>query len=148
MRPDLSVFYRSSVGFDRLFDQLDELIGELRRDPGYPPYNIEKTGEDSWRITLAVAGFNRDEITVTSQPGVLVISGKKQGKTETGNFLYQGIAARDFERRFGLAEHVEVSGAALENGLLTIDLVHKVPEALKPRRIEIANTPALEAKAA
>jgi molecular chaperone IbpA len=105
----------------------------------YPPYNIEKTGEETYRISLAVAGFTPDDLAITAQPNLLVVAGKK-GEGQGGQLLYQGIAARAFQRQFGLADDVKAVGASLENGLLTIDLVREVPEAMKPRRIEIANS--------
>lgn len=134
---DFTPLWRSSIGFDRLVDLLDEVTRVVPVD-NYPPYNIEKAGEDAYRITLAVAGFAPDELTVTSHPNLLVIAGKKAA-SEDGEYLHRGIAARSFERRFTLADHVKVAGASLEQGLLTIDLVREVPEAMKPRRIEIAN---------
>jgi molecular chaperone IbpA len=133
---EFAPFSRTSVGFDRVFDMLEQ---SMRSEPGenYPPFNIETTGEDAYRITLAVAGFTPDELSVTTQPNLLVVSGKKSdGKA--GQYLYQGIAGRAFQRQFNLADYVKVSGANLSNGLLTIDLVREVPETMKPRRIEIA----------
>jgi molecular chaperone IbpA len=136
---DLSPLYRSTVGFDRLFNLIDQAAG-LETAPTYPPYNIERTGENSYRITLAVAGFSEDELSVESKEGGLTIRGSKQVSTETGqkkDVLYQGIAGRAFERRFQLADHVHVGGALLETGLLHVDLVREVPEAQKPRQIPI-----------
>jgi molecular chaperone IbpA len=135
---DLSPFYRSSVGFDRLFNLLDSATSEASNQ-SYPPYNIEKTGEDTYRITVAVAGFSDDELEVESHNNALRVSGKKAGKDEKTEFLHRGIATRNFERRFELAEHVEVAGAVIENGLLNINLVREVPEALKPKLINIAS---------
>ncbi len=138
---DLTPLYRSTVGFDRFASLLDNVLTHDVASPGYPPYNIEKTAEDAWRITVAVAGFSEDEIAIESREGQLLISGKKaaaedeQGRT----YLHRGIAERAFERRFQLADHVRATGARIENGLLHVDLVREVPEALKPRRIEIAN---------
>ena len=134
---DFAPLSRSTIGFDRLFDMLEQAV---RVDPSdkYPPYNIEKTGEDAYRITVAVAGFTTDELSVTSQPGLLVVSGKK-AEGPAGDYLYQGIAARAFERQFNLADYVKVTAANLGNGLLTIDLVRELPEAVKPRRIDIAD---------
>ncbi len=146
---DFAPLWRSSVGFDRMLDLLDEAI-RLEPAGNYPPYNIEKTGEDRYRITLAVAGFAPEELTVTAQPNLLVIAGKK-GESRDGQLLYQGIAGRAFQRQFNLADDVKVTGANLENGLLTVNLVREVPEAMKPRRIEIANghqPQAIESKAA
>jgi molecular chaperone IbpA len=133
---DLAPLWRSSVGFDRLFELLDQ-AGKWEPADNYPPYNIEKTGDDTYRITLAVAGFTPDELSITSQPNFLVINGKK-AEPKGGSYLHQGIAGRAFERRFSLAEHVKVTAARLENGLLTVELVRDVPEEMKPRRIPIA----------
>ena len=137
---DLSPLYRSTVGFDRLFSMLDNVAG-FDAGSSYPPYNIERTGENAYRITLAVAGFAENDISIEAKQNTLTIKGEKQAKTDEkkGEVLYQGIAARAFERVFQLAEHVEVKGAALENGLLHVDLVRQVPEAMKPRRIAIGN---------
>ena len=136
---DLSPFYRSTVGFDRLFSMLDRVAGGDQNAPTYPPYNIERTGENAYRITLAVAGFAEDELSVESRENTLTVRGSKETaqKDEKRDMLYQGIAARAFERRFQLADHVVVTGAVSENGLLHIDLVREVPEAQKPRTIAI-----------
>ncbi|PKP64724.1 MAG: heat-shock protein [Alphaproteobacteria bacterium HGW-Alphaproteobacteria-8] len=137
---DLTPLYRSTVGFDRFASLLDNVLTHDIAAPAYPPYNIVKTGDDAWRITVAVAGFSENEIAIESREGQLVITGKKatvehdDGRT----FLHRGIAERAFERRFQLADHVKATGASIENGLLHVDLVREVPEALKPRRIEIA----------
>jgi molecular chaperone IbpA len=147
---DLTPFYRSTVGFDRLFSLLDQVSG-VDTAPGYPPYNIERTGENAYRISVAVAGFSEPELSIVAKENTLTIRGEKQNKTEEnkGDVLYQGIAARTFERVFQLADHVEVRGAALENGLLHVDLKREVPEAMKPRQIRIGNGRAeVEAKAA
>lgn len=135
---DLTPLYRSTVGFDRLFSLLDQW-GGADAAPSYPPYNIERTGENAYRISVAVAGFTRDEINIEVKENTLTIRGEKQvaEKEEQGETLYQGIAARAFERRFQLADHVEVKGAELENGLLHVDLVREIPEAMKPRQIAI-----------
>ena len=137
---DLAPLYRSTVGFDRLFSMLDQVSG-FDAGSSYPPYNIERTGENAYRITVAVAGFSDTDISIEAKENTLTIKGEKQAKAEEkkGEVLYQGIAARAFERVFQLAEHVEVRGAALENGLLHVDLVRQVPEAMKPRRIAIGN---------
>ena len=136
---DLAPLSRSAIGFDRLFDMLNQAM-QFEPADNYPPYNIEKTGEDTYRITLAVAGFSPNELSVTSQPNLLVVVGKKSDNGQNGGqYLYHGIAGRAFERRFNLADYVKVAGAWLENGLLVIDLVREVPEAMKPRRIEITN---------
>lgn len=138
MRYDLSPLYRSTVGFDRLFGMLDQLAG-VDSAPTYPPYNIERTGENSYRITMAVAGFGESELAIEARQNVLTVTGEKQETEENrgGEVLYRGIAGRAFERRFQLADHVEVRGATLQNGLLHIDLVREIPEALKPRKIAI-----------
>ncbi len=146
---DLSPLYRSTVGFDRLARMLDEVSSS--ETPAYPPYNIERLGEDEYRITMAVAGFGPEDIAIDAEGNSLSISGKKAANGDAKfEYLHQGIAARAFERRFQLASHVEVKGATLENGLLHISLKREVPEALKPRRIDIkGNAPAaLEAKRA
>jgi molecular chaperone IbpA len=143
---DLSPFYRSTVGFDRLFSMLDQVAGGDQNAPTYPPYNIERTGENSYRITLAVAGFGDSDLTVETRENTLTVRGSKESKTEAKrDVIYQGIAARAFERRFQLADHVVVTGAASENGLLHIDLVREVPEAQKPRTIAINRGKTLEA---
>ena len=136
---DLSPFYRSTVGFDRLFSMLDRVAGGEQNTPTYPPYNIERTGENAYRITLAVAGFGEKELSVETREGALTVRGSKEtgAKDDKRDMLYQGIAARAFERRFQLADHVVVTGATSENGLLHIDLVREVPEAQKPRTIAI-----------
>src|SRR5262245_40840533 len=148
---DLAPLYRSTVGFDRLFSMFDDVAG-VDASPGYPPYNIERTDENNYRITVAVAGFSEPELSIVAKENKLTIKGDKQTKTEEkkGEVLYQGIAARAFERVFQLAEHVEVKGAALENGLLHVDLVREIPETKKPRQIAIGNGKAkvVEAKAA
>jgi molecular chaperone IbpA len=136
---DLAPLYRSTVGFDRLFSMFDQAAGFDGAGSSYPPYNIERTGENAYRITVAVAGFADDDISIEAKASTLTIKGEKQAKSEekSGELLYQGIAARAFERVFQLADHVEVQGAALENGLLHVDLVREVPEAMKPRQIPI-----------
>lgn len=139
MRTDFSPFYRSTVGFDRLFSILDQVPQAAE----WPPYNIEKAGDDAYRITLAVAGFGQDEIELTQNNTSLVVLGQKTAAEGERHFLHRGIAARQFRQTFNLADHVKVTGAALENGLLTIDLVREVPEAMKPRRIAIGGTSAV-----
>jgi molecular chaperone IbpA len=138
---DLTPFYRSTVGFDRLFSTLDSLVGGTDNGQTYPPYNIEKTGENAYRVTLAVAGFGEDDLSIEAKENTLTIKGEKKTteKSEGGDVLYRGIASRAFERRFQLADYVEVKGASLENGLLHVDLVREIPEAAKPRTIKIAN---------
>lgn len=135
---DFSPLYRSTVGFDRLASILDQVMTADPSQNAYPPYNIEKTGEDAYRITVAVAGFSEDELAIESREGALVISGRKAEAEDGRTFLHRGIATRAFERRFQLADHVRAVSAVTENGLLHVDLVREVPEALKPRRIEIA----------
>jgi molecular chaperone IbpA len=147
---DLSPLYRSTVGFDRLFSMLDQAAGA--EPTTYPPYNIERTGENNYRITVAVAGFGEKDLTIEARENVLTIKGAKEARDEERpETLYQGIAARAFERRFQLADHVQATGARLEHGLLHVDLVREVPEAQKPRQIPIGggDTPKIvEAKAA
>ena len=137
---DFSPLYRSSIGFDRVFDLLENASRTTTID-NWPPYDIARTGEDDYRITMAVAGFNRDELSMTQERNMLVVSGQKFGE-DTGEYLHRGIAGRAFERRFQLADHVKVTGAGLKNGLLTIDLKREIPEEMKPRRIEIGSTAA------
>jgi len=134
---DFSPFYRSTVGFDRLFSRLDNLVGQEAKT--YPPYNIERTGENAYRISIAVAGFADSDIAIESKENSLVIKGAKAPETEekSREFLHRGIAERAFELRFQLAEYVEVTGAALENGLLHIELKRELPESKKPRQIAI-----------
>jgi molecular chaperone IbpA len=148
---DLSPLYRSTVGFDRVFSLLDNLGGVDA--PTYPPYNIERRGENAYRITIAVAGFGEADLSIESKENTLSIRGNKEqrGDGEQGQkpeVLYQGIAARAFERRFQLADHVQVTGASLENGLLHVDLVREIPEAQKPRQIPIGGPRVVEAKKA
>lgn len=137
---DLSPLYRSTVGFDRLFSLLDQMSGVDATAQSYPPYNIERTGENNYRISVAVAGFADKDLTIETRENTLVIRGAKAPADADGQraeVLYQGIAARAFERRFQLADHVLVTGAALEHGLLHVDLVREIPEAAKPRQIPI-----------
>jgi molecular chaperone IbpA len=138
MRFDFSPLFRSTVGFDRLFDTLDQ-VAQYEAGQSYPPYNIERTSENRYRVTVAVAGFGEKDLNVEVKDGVLTIAGKREDseKSEGKSVLYQGIAGRAFERRFQLADHVEVRGAKLENGLLHVDLEQIVPEEKKPRRIQI-----------
>jgi molecular chaperone IbpA len=146
---DLSPLYRSTVGFDRLANILDQVMSADVAQNTYPPYNIEKTGENAYRITLAVAGFSDDELSIEAKEGQLVVTGRKAETEEKANVLHRGIATRAFERRFQLADHVRATDAVTENGLLHIDLVREVPEALKPRKIEISrgSNKAIEADA-
>jgi molecular chaperone IbpA len=137
---DFSPLYRQTVGFDRLLDMLDHSMEPGNTSPTYPPYNIERTGDNAYRISLAVAGFNSDEISIETKENTLSVKGAKSEETQvnqTTEILYQGIAARSFERRFQLADFVTVTGASLVNGLLHIDLLRELPEEQKPRRIEI-----------
>lgn len=140
---DLAPLYRSTVGFDRLFSLLDQATTPDSA-PSYPPYNIERTGENAYRITVAVAGFTQDELSIEARENALAIRGEKRAADggDKPEVLYQGIASRAFERRFQLADHVQVTGAALENGLLHVDLVREIPEAKKPRLIPISGTSA------
>ncbi|RAZ91971.1 molecular chaperone [Mesorhizobium hawassense] len=150
---DFSPLYRSTVGFDRLFTMLDSL-GQPETAQTYPPYNIERTGENAYRISMAVAGFSEDEISIEAHRNVLTVKGerKEENNGEGSELLYRGIAARSFERRFQLADHVEVEGATLKNGLLFVDLKRNIPEELKPRKIAITSSSdkakQIEAKAA
>lgn len=133
---DLTPYRRSTIGFDRLFDMLEASARQSGTD-NYPPFNLERTGEDHYRITLAVAGFRRDEIEIVAQQNLLTVKGKKEAKDDQSAFLHLGIATRSFERRFELADFIRVEDARLSDGLLTIDLVREVPEALKPQTIAI-----------
>jgi molecular chaperone IbpA len=144
---DFSPYRRATVGFDRLFDFL-ESASRAEQD-NFPPFDIEKLGDDSYRITLAVAGFKSDEIDITAQQNMLVISGRKaENRSRDGNFLHVGIATRAFERRFELADFVRVTNANLADGLLAVDLVREIPDAMKPRKIAIGGQSALDLKAA
>ncbi len=135
---DLAPLYRSTVGFDRLFAALDGFVS-AEAAPTYPPYNIERTDENAYRVTVAVAGFTESDLSIETKENTLTIRGeRKPAEDRKVEVLHQGIAARAFERRFQLADYVQVTGAALENGLLHVDLVREIPEAKKPRRIEIA----------
>ena len=134
---DLTPLYKTTIGFDRFAELLDGMAGITRDVPSYPPYNIELLDENEYRLTMAVAGFDRDELSIEVKENVLTVTGSKKETREEQNFLHRGIATRDFERRFNLADHVEVVGAALENGLLHVDLKRELPEAMKPRKIAI-----------
>jgi molecular chaperone IbpA len=151
MRYDWTPLWRSTIGFDRLFDVLDEV--QRTSEETYPPYNIERTGEDRFQISVALAGFTPEEVALTVEENVLTLEGRKTADKEERHFLHRGISARSFKRQFTLADHVEVKGACFENGLLIIDLAREVPEAMKPRRIAInaaspSATKQIEAKAA
>jgi len=141
---DLSPLYRSTVGFDRLFSLLDQVGGSDAAAPSYPPYNIERTGENSYRITIAVAGFAEEDLSIEAKENTLSVKGEKKASetAQTAEVLYRGIAARAFERRFQLADHVEVKSASLQLGLLHIDLQREVPESKRARSIPIGTTAA------
>jgi molecular chaperone IbpA len=142
-RFDFTPYRRSTVGFDRLFDLLE---GQARNSgDNYPPFNIERRGEDTYRITLAVAGFRPDDLDITAQQNLLVVQGRKREEDAAGQMLHLGIANRGFERRFELADYVRVDHAELADGLLAIDLVREVPEAMKPKKITLAGQRKLEA---
>lgn len=134
---DFSPLFRSTIGFDRFARLLDSATRVDSGAVAYPPYNIEKTGDETYRLTMAVAGFSRDEIDITVQENALTVVGKAQNGENEGRFLHRGIARRAFERRFSLADHIKVVGASLDSGMLHVDLVHEVPEAMKPRKVEI-----------
>ncbi len=136
---DLAPLYRSAIGFERLFDLVQNGTKPNQGNAGYPPYNIELIDETHYRITVAVAGFEESELNITSQSNVLVVTGRKQKNSDqpSRQFLYQGIAERDFERSFQLADHIVVTGASIDNGLLHIDLEREIPEKAKPRQIPI-----------
>jgi molecular chaperone IbpA len=137
---DLTPLYRASVGFDRLADVMDRALSADVSAPTYPPYNIEKTGEDAYRISIAVAGFAADDLNVEVRDGAVIVSARKAEEDDGRTYLHRGIATRAFERKFTLADHVRVDGASHVDGMLHIDLVREIPEALKPRRIEIAKS--------
>lgn len=143
---DYAPLFRSTVGFDRVFNLLEN-APRARSIGDWPPYDIVKTGDDSYRISIAVAGFAQDDLNITFQSNLLTVTGKMQ-ETANDGYLYRGIAGRPFEHRFELADHVRVNGADLQNGLLSIDLVREIPEALKPRRIDIQTNPAVAQKVA
>jgi molecular chaperone IbpA len=137
---DFSPYYRATVGFDRIFDMLDSAASQ-NGTSGYPPYNVEKAGEDAYRIVMAVAGFTDDELNVTQKENELLISGRGQPSAEEKEYLYRGIAGRDFERLFQLADHIKVVGARLADGMLTIELKREIPEEKKARPIRIDAEP-------
>jgi len=138
---DFAPFRRSTVGFDRLFDMLEN-SGTGQAQENYPPFDLIRTGENDYRIELAVAGFKPDEIDITAQQNVLIVSGKKNEESDSRgtDYIYRGIATRSFERRFALADHIQVKGADLKDGLLAIELVREIPEAMKPRKIDIGGS--------
>jgi molecular chaperone IbpA len=141
---DLSPLYRATVGFDQIADLMDRVLTTDVATPNYPPYNIEKLADDAWRISIAVAGFSDAELGVELRENALIVAAKKAEDETQRRYLHRGIATRAFERRFHLADHVRVTGATHVDGMLHIDLVREVPEALRPRRIEIARAPARE----
>ena len=148
---DLSPLFRSTVGFDRFGHLIESALKGEDGATAYPPYNIEKLGDDSYRIVMAVAGFTEDDLEIVVKEDVLLVSGKGREADDSVRFLHRGIAGRAFERRFQLADHINVDGARVENGLLVIDLVREIPEALKPRQIPIqtgAGTKTIDSKAA
>jgi len=136
---DFAPLYRSTVGFDRMLSMLDQPGGVEGSVPSYPPYNIERTGENTYRISVAVAGFSQADLTIEAKENRLTIRGARQPKETTADVLYLGIAARAFERSFQLADHIAVEGASLDNGLLHVELVREIPEAMKPRTIPITS---------
>ena len=145
MKIDLTPLYANTVGFDRFGSLLDAALSADRQSAGYPPYDIELVGENKYAITLAVAGFQENEVDVQVEQGVLTVRGRKEDQKKDSRYLHRGIATRSFERKFNLADHVEVVNAQLDNGLLKIALVKEIPEAMKPRKIPVSNTtPAIE----
>lgn len=144
---DFAPLYRATVGFDRIADLLDRTLSADSTTAAYPPYNIEKTGDDAYRISLAVAGFSPDDLTVEVREGALFVTARRPEEAEEKAYLHRGIATRAFERRFALADHVRVTGAGHENGMLHVDLAREMPEALRPRRIEIGRTSAQHVEA-
>lgn len=141
---DFTPLYRSSIGYDRMASVLDSLSRGEQNQPSYPPYNIELLEENQYRISIALAGFSESELNIHTEAGTLTVASKKEAPGDDRKFLHQGIAARNFERKFQLADHVCVQGARLENGLLHIDLVREIPEAMKPRTIEIQSVRSAE----
>ena len=144
-RMNLAPLYRATVGFDQIADLMDRALASAASETNYPPYNIEKLADGGWRISIAVAGFSSDELSAEVRENALVVTARKADETAERKFLHRGIATRAFERRFHLADHVRVTAAAHVDGMLHIDLVREVPEALKPRRIEIAKSVAQDA---
>jgi molecular chaperone IbpA len=141
---DFTPFTRNAIGFEALFDRLNDRA--LNNNEGYPPYDIVRRGEDEFQISIALAGFSRDEITITAEASQLTVTGKRPEKDDT-EYLYRGISARSFERRFNLADYIEVDGATFENGLLHINLVRRVPDKMKPRNVAIGNVTQLDSRA-
>lgn len=143
---DLAPLYRATVGFDQIADLMDRVLTDTQSAPSYPPYNIEKTDENAWRISIAVAGFGDEDLNIEMREKALIVTAKKAKDDDERTYLHRGIATRAFERRFALADHVRVTGATHVNGMLNIDLVREVPEALKPRKIEISSGQTVEHK--
>src|SRR6056297_1340516 len=141
---DLAPLYRATVGFDQIADMMDRVLSSDIGQPTYPPYNIEKTADDAYRISIAVAGFADSDLSVEVKDGALIVSARKADDDAQRSYLHRGIATRAFERKFQLADHVKVIGASHADGMLHIDLVREMPEALKPRRIEIASGDSVE----
>lgn len=141
---DFAPLHRATIGFDQIADMMDRVLTNDVAQPSYPPYNIEKTDVDAYRISIAVAGFTDDDLSIEVKENSLLVAGKKSTEDEKRKYLHRGIATRAFERRFALADHVRVTGASHENGMLHIDLKREVPEALKPRRIEISSAKSIE----
>lgn len=136
---DFAPLYRATVGFDRIADLMDRVLATDTPQPTYPPYNIEKTSDNGYRISIAVAGFGPDDLSVEVRENALIVAARKAEEAEVRQYLHRGIATRAFERRFALADHVRVTGAATADGMLHVDLVREIPEALKPRRVAIQN---------
>ncbi len=141
---DFAPLHRATIGFDQIADMMDRVLTNDVAQPSYPPYNIEKTDADTYRISVAVAGFSEEDLSVEVKENALIVAGKKAAEDKDRSYLHRGIATRAFERRFALADHVRVTGAGHENGMLNIDLKREVPEALKPRRIQISSGKAIE----
>ncbi|KUJ77674.1 Hsp20 family protein [Ruegeria profundi] len=141
---DFAPLHRATIGFDQIADMMDRVLTNDVAQPTYPPYNIEKTDADTYRISIAVAGFSETDLSVEVKENALIVAGKKASEDKERSYLHRGIATRAFERRFALADHVRVTGASHEDGMLNIDLKREVPEALKPRRIEISSAKAIE----
>ncbi len=141
---DFAPLHRATIGFDQIADMMDRVLTNDVAQPSYPPYNIEKTDADTYRISVAVAGFSEEDLSVEVKENALIVAGKKAAEDKDRGYLHRGIATRAFERRFALADHVRVTGASHENGMLNIDLKREVPEALKPRRIQISSGKAIE----
>ena len=144
-RFDMTPLYRATVGFDQIADLMDRALASDVGQNSYPPYNIEKTDDDGWRISIAVAGFSENDLAIEVKERSLVVTARKAEDETDRKYLHRGIATRAFERRFQLADHVRVTGASHVDGMLNIDLIREVPEALKPRKIEIAKAPATDA---